>query len=153
MTVQATKDQPGHSILLNGSTSSGSKPIPPREPEHIEDSSSVFGTSYASNASASISDAASIASGPSSASGSASTKVSFAPLPTVPAEMKRRNSITLGVAARKNMLVQQGTAPRAAPNARPPGAGATRGSGNVRQVYMTDEEWEAYKKQYEDKHA
>jgi len=80
-----------------------------------------------------------------------SSKVSFAPLPFVP-ETKRRNSITLGVAARKDMLVQQGTAPRSQPG--PPRSGdGIAGSGGVRKVYMTDEEWEEYKKKYDKKNG
>ena len=59
------------------------------------------------------------------------SSVTFAPLPQVPPELKRRSSITLGVAARKNLLTSQG-------QARKTGV-----------VYMTDEDWELYKKQYE----
>jgi hypothetical protein len=63
------------------------------------------------------------------------SSVTFAPLPQVPPELKRRSSITLGVAARKNLLTSQG-------QARKQGV-----------VYMTDEDWEVYKKQYEANHG
>jgi hypothetical protein len=63
--------------------------------------------------------------------------VHFAPLPEVPPELKRRSSITLGVAARKNLLSSQGGA-----------AGVKTGV-----VYMNDADWELYKKQYEAKHG
>ncbi|EIW71528.1 hypothetical protein M231_07550 [Tremella mesenterica] len=56
-------------------------------------------------------------------------KIKFAPLPQVP-ELKRRSSITLGVAARKNLLHDQ----------------SQKKSG---VVYMSDEDWERYKKDYE----
>lgn len=73
-----------------------------------------------------------------------STKVSFAPLPVVP-PLKRRSTITLGVAARKNLLTGQGTAPLS-PNGLGP---RPSNSSGTKTVYMTDEDWEAYKKQYE----
>ncbi|KAG8791651.1 hypothetical protein FRC12_008497 [Ceratobasidium sp. 428] len=72
----------------------------------------------------------------------ASTRVSFAPLPDV-TERKRRNSITLGVAARSAALRQmkeraQGPSgaepPRAGPQSRPPGGGGV-GPGKPRYVY------------------
>ena len=50
------------------------------------------------------------------------------------------------------MLVQQGTAPRSQPG--PPRSGdGGAGSGGVRKVYMTDEEWEEYKKKYDKKNG
>ncbi|WWD04343.1 hypothetical protein V865_002412 [Kwoniella europaea PYCC6329] len=57
-------------------------------------------------------------------------KISFAPLPTIPNELKRRNSISIGVASRKHLL----------------------GGGNgPNKVVMSDEEWEIYKKHYDEK--
>ncbi|KAG8692304.1 hypothetical protein FRC09_011316 [Ceratobasidium sp. 395] len=73
----------------------------------------------------------------------ASTRVSFAPLPDV-TERKRRNSITLGVAARSAALRQmkeraQGPpgaeSPRPGPQSRPPGGGGGVGPGKPRYVY------------------
>ncbi|KAK6908717.1 hypothetical protein I204_01999 [Kwoniella mangroviensis CBS 8886] len=57
-------------------------------------------------------------------------KISFAPLPTIPNELKRRNSISIGVASRKHLL----------------------GGGNgPNKIVMSDEEWENYKKHYDEK--
>ncbi|WVQ78927.1 hypothetical protein IAT38_001019 [Cryptococcus sp. DSM 104549] len=62
-------------------------------------------------------------------------KITFAPLPSRPPEFRRRNSITLGVASRSHLIGGQ--------------QGGTQGGQAVHKVYMTDEDWEAYKKQYE----
>jgi hypothetical protein len=55
--------------------------------------------------------------------------------------LSRTKSITLGVAARSNLLRTQGT------------AAAPRGKGNGgscnRKVMMTDAEWEEYKRRFE----
>ena len=59
-----------------------------------------------------------------------STRIHFAPLPQVPPELKRRSSIALGVAARKNLLSNQQ-------------------AGNHRVLTMNDADWQEYKKQYE----
>lgn len=78
--------------------------------------------------------------------GRSPSAVTFAPLPDIPdLGLGRRRSITLGVAARSDMLRTQG-APRANMNGNPgvvggvsPGAG---GAGSV--VMMTDAEWAEY---------
>ncbi|WVQ77746.1 hypothetical protein IAR50_007436 [Cryptococcus sp. DSM 104548] len=64
-------------------------------------------------------------------------KISFAPLPTVPPEFRRRNSISLGVASRANLIGAQGGLP----------PGVQKHSG-VHSVMMNDEEWEDYQRQY-----
>ncbi|OCF33560.1 hypothetical protein I316_04632 [Kwoniella heveanensis BCC8398] len=69
-------------------------------------------------------------------------KISFAPLPEIPVELKRRNSITIGVASRKNLLTGQGSAAG--------GGGGPRGSN---RVMMTDQEWEDYKRHFEEKNG
>jgi hypothetical protein len=124
-----TADQPGYSILLNGNNpSSQSRP---------RSSSSASAISTSSSSSLPPTSA-------SSSRPSLCAKVSFAPLPEVPPELKRRSSITLGVASRKNLLSNQGGTSMSG------GAGRTAPrKANV--VYMTDEEWEHYKKQYESK--
>lgn len=73
-----------------------------------------------------------------SSSVAAGSKIKFAPLPERPPELQRRSSITLGVLARKNLLSEQSN-----------GTGGTKGGG---VLYMTDSEWDTYKKQYEAKH-
>lgn len=73
--------------------------------------------------------------------------MSFAPLPVIPPELKRRNSITLGVAARKNLL--SSPADNIYPN---PGKRAGQ-PGGVQKVYMNDTEWEEYKRQHEEKNG
>ncbi|CAK9784522.1 hypothetical protein CC85DRAFT_283061 [Cutaneotrichosporon oleaginosum] len=65
-------------------------------------------------------------------SSAASPCIRFGALPERPPELRRRNSITLGVLARKNMLTAQGTT----------------GQGNVKRVMMTDDEWEEYQRQF-----
>jgi hypothetical protein len=67
---------------------------------------------------------------------SPSPKIRFGHLPERPAELRRRNSITLGVLARKNMLHAQGTIPNKSSN------------GGFNKVYMTDAEWEAYQQKF-----
>jgi hypothetical protein len=154
--VPSHDEYPSQSILLNPLNPSRPSQSPHKSPSvHIENAASSSqqitddGTST-SNSNVSSSPHGSTFSLASTSyggtNGSSSTKVSFAPLPVVPPELKRRNSITLGVAARKNLLTQQGSAPPRAP-------GAGQNSGGVRKVYMTDAEWEAYKKSYEDKNG
>jgi len=65
-----------------------------------------------------------------------SPKIRFGHCPERPPELRRRNSITLGVLARKNMLHAQGTIP------------ASSSSGGHNKVYMTDAEWEAYQQKF-----
>jgi hypothetical protein len=67
-------------------------------------------------------------------SSAASPSIRFGALPERPPELRRRNSITLGVLARKNMLHAQGT--------------VGGGQGQVKRVVMTDDEWEAYQRQF-----
>ncbi|TYJ54621.1 hypothetical protein B9479_004751 [Cryptococcus floricola] len=67
-------------------------------------------------------------------------KISFAPLPTVPPEFRRRNSISLGVASRRNLIGAQ--------NGLPPGVQKHSG---VHSVIMNDEEWEEYQRQYHER--
>lgn len=77
-----------------------------------------------------------------------SPSVSFAPLPYVP-NLERRRSITLGVAARSNLLKTQGSAAGGMDNASAqpiPGAPSRR-DGRKGYLMMTDEEWEYYKKE------
>lgn len=62
-----------------------------------------------------------------------SPSVSFAPLPHVPA-IERRRSISLGYAARSQLLKTQGNGPR------------TSGGGSSKRLVMTDEEWDEYKR-------
>lgn len=62
-------------------------------------------------------------------------KIHFAPLPVVPPELRRRNSISLGVASRRNLIGMQGP------------------KGGVQSVVMNDEDWENYCKQFEEKHG
>lgn len=68
----------------------------------------------------------------SSMMGSPTPKIRFGNCPERPPELRRRNSITLGVLARKSMLHAQGTVP-----------------GGTRVVNMTDEEWEAYQNKFQ----
>lgn len=68
----------------------------------------------------------------SSMMGSPTPKIRFGNCPERPPELRRRNSITLGVLARKSMLHAQGTLP-----------------GGTRVVNMTDEEWEAYQNRFQ----
>ncbi|WVO17225.1 hypothetical protein L204_104917 [Cryptococcus depauperatus] len=73
---------------------------------------------------------------PQSSHRKSSPKIRFAPLPVVHPEFRRRNSITLGVAARKNLISQ-----------------AHNPQNNVQKLYMTDEDWDNYKKQYDAKNG
>lgn len=77
-----------------------------------------------------------------SAGVSPSPKIRFGALPERPPELRRRNSISLGVLARKNMLHAQGSY-----------AGGSDGGagGATRRVMMTDEEWEAYQAKFAQK--
>lgn len=64
-------------------------------------------------------------------------KIHFAPLPAVPPEFRRRNSISLGVASRRNLIGMQGHGQK----------------GGVQSVVMSDEDWDNYCKQFEEKHG
>ncbi|KAK4683558.1 hypothetical protein P7C73_g6685, partial [Tremellales sp. Uapishka_1] len=66
---------------------------------------------------------------------SASSTVRFAPLPEMPVELKRRSSISLGVAARAHLI----------------GAGSGNAKGGRGTMVMNEDDWETYKKQYESK--
>jgi hypothetical protein len=70
---------------------------------------------------------------------SPSPKIRFGNCPERPPELRRRNSITLGVLARKNMLHAQGTIPANR---------SASGTGGMNKVYMTDAEWEAYQQKF-----
>lgn len=81
-------------------------------------------------------------------SGRSPCAVTFAPLPDVPdLGLGRRRSITLGVAARSDMLRTQG-APRANMNGNPGVVGgvspSSRSGGSGQVVMMTDAEWAEY---------
>jgi hypothetical protein len=67
--------------------------------------------------------------------------IRFAPLPTT--GLQRTTSITLGVAARSNLLRTQGSP---AQNMKGRSEG---GPGGREKVMMTDAEWEEYKRRYE----
>ncbi|KAJ9102491.1 hypothetical protein QFC21_002891 [Naganishia friedmannii] len=79
-----------------------------------------------------------------------SPSVSFAPLPQVP-NLERTRSISLGVAARSNMLkTQGGAAGRMGSGSSYNGAALPRKDGMRGYLMMTDEEWEYYKKEKTD---
>lgn len=63
-----------------------------------------------------------------------SPKIRFGNCPERPPELKRRNSIALGVLSRRNMLQAQGSTPSS--------------SGTVNKVYMTDQEWADYQAKF-----
>jgi len=117
-------DVPSASILLNGPNTSGARDMSPgpstTSSEHSHESV---------------------------ATRTSQQSVSFAPLPVIPPELKRRNSITLGVAARKNLLSSpaDNIYPNPGKRAGPPGG--------VQKVYMNDTEWEEYKRQHEEKNG
>jgi hypothetical protein len=75
--------------------------------------------------------------------------VSFAPLPVIPPELKRRSSITLGVAARKNLLSSPEDEIYPDPR-RKAGSGQ---AGGVQKVYMNDADWEEYKRHHDEKNG
>lgn len=68
------------------------------------------------------------------------SKIHFAPLPPAP---ERRHSISLGVASRSSLLHSQGSSAGGKS-----ASGGGGGDGQVKWVAMTDEEWDAYKRQY-----
>jgi hypothetical protein len=84
--------------------------------------------------------------------------VSFAPLPPVP-DLERRRSITLGIAARSNLLKTQGGARSGAGAGGAGAAGAGGGAGGRKRtggsqvLMMTDEEWEEYKRNIQQRNA
>lgn len=165
-------DVPSHSILLNstdrptdqgqGQGQGGHRaPSPHRSfsttSSHASNSSHGYGTGTGTGYAHSETDSVATK----ATSGSAS--VSFAPLPVIPPELKRRSSITLGVAARKNLLSSPEDEiypdPRRAGAGAGTGAGAGgagRGKGNgsgVKAVYMNDQDWEEYKRQHDVKNG
>jgi hypothetical protein len=75
--------------------------------------------------------------------------VSFAPLPVIPPELKRRSSITLGVAARKNLLSSPEDEIYPDPRRKAGGGQA----GGVQKVYMNDADWEEYKRHHDEKNG
>jgi hypothetical protein len=83
-----------------------------------------------------------------------SPNVSFAPLPHVP-ELERRSSITLGVAARSNLLKTQGASagPRTAGGPIRSGQPDRQKKGGSQVLMMTDEEWEEYKRNIQARNA
>jgi hypothetical protein len=123
-----SSDVPSHSILLNG-------------PGSVRDSSP--GPSVASSEhSHGHSEAESVATRASHQS------VSFAPLPVIPPELKRRSSITLGVAARKNLL--SSPEDNIYPDPRRKGG---PNQGGIQKVYMNDADWEEYKRHHAEKNG
>ena len=117
-------DVPSGSILLNGFNTSGARDYSPGPPsstssEHSQESVATR-TSQAS--------------------------VSFAPLPVIPPELKRRNSITLGVAARKNLL-------SSGPDNMYPNPGKKPDPSGIQKVYMNDADWEEYKRKHDEKNG
>ena len=137
--IPCSKDQPGHSILLN----SGSCEQEALHANSNSNPTTVSPSGSSTSVHSTTSSATSTCRAPNAAS-SSSCKVSFAPLPQVPPEMKRRNSITLGVAARKQLL--------SGPNGG--GGGTPRSAGNGgTELYMSEEDWELYKKQFEEKNG
>lgn len=139
--IPPTPDQPGYSILLNGPTSrprAGSSvsvlPNPGLGPGPPSPTAST--NSFISDA---FTDASTSLSG--TTPGSGSCKIRFAPLPQVPPELKRRSSITLGVAARKHLLSQQGGGGR--------GRGGAGAGAGTRVIQMNDQDWEEYKRKFE----
>ena len=149
-------DVPSHSILLNSSDrpESQRQPSPHRTLSTASSSTSGQSQGYAHSEAEAV------------AARAASGSVSFAPLPVIPPELKRRSSITLGVAARKNLL----SSPEDAiyPDPRGPGGGASagvgagpggaggrggKGNGGVKAVYMNDQDWEEYKRQHDVKNG
>lgn len=126
-------NQPGHSILLNCSDNNRQS-----SPEPSSSTSSSHG--YGSTEAESI------------AARAASGSVSFAPLPVIPPELKRRSSITLGVAARKNLLSSPEDEIYPDPRRKAAGQGGSSNNG-VKAVYMNDQDWEEYKRQHDVKNG
>jgi hypothetical protein len=60
--------------------------------------------------------------------------------------LKRRNSITLGVAARKNLL-------SSGPDNMYPNPGKKPDPGGIQKVYMNDADWEEYKRKHDEKNG
>jgi len=65
----------------------------------------------------------------------------------IPPELKRRSSITLGVAARKNLL----SSPEDSIYPDPKKAGGHHGG--IQKIYMNDQDWEEYKKHHAEKNG
>lgn len=165
-------DVPGHSILLNSTDRLDSdRPSDQGGQRAPSPHRSISTTSsHASNTNSSQSHGYGYAHSEADFTGSkaSSGSVSFAPLPVIPPELKRRSSITLGVAARKNLL--SSPEDEIYPDPRRAGAGAGAGSGSgagaaggaggkskgngaVKAVYMNDQDWEEYKRQHDVKNG
>ncbi|WWC73674.1 uncharacterized protein I206_107646 [Kwoniella pini CBS 10737] len=144
-------NKPSASILLNGTGRPATKvtiPSPPRTTTPLPETSSFTSFPLSSSSSGANTPPSSFAS-TSSLSRSTSSphpanlsrrlstpKISFAPLPAIPNELKRRNSISIGVASRKNLI-----------------GGGGGGYQNVNRLMMSDEDWENYKKHYSEKNG
>jgi hypothetical protein len=134
--------------FLFGETSRPRQPAPP---------AAIFNNRNRASSTSSNGSTASVGSyggmAPNSATGrrrapSPSPSVQFAPLPYVP-NLERRRSITLGVAARSNLLKTQGGAAGGMGNVNIPSTPGVlpRKDGMKGYLMMTDEEWEYYKKE------
>ncbi|WVW86906.1 hypothetical protein I302_108961 [Kwoniella bestiolae CBS 10118] len=136
--------KPSASILLNGNGREAIHvkiPEPPRTTTPLPQTSAF--TSYPLSPSSSSTSSPPLSRSTSSPHPSSAAlnsrrlstpKISFAPLPTIPNELKRRNSISIGVASRKHLL-----------------GGSGSGGQGVNRVMMSDEDWENYKKHYDEK--
>ncbi|WWC92822.1 uncharacterized protein L201_007781 [Kwoniella dendrophila CBS 6074] len=142
--------KPSASILLNGNGRSPTSikiPSPPRTTTPLPQTSSFtsFPLGASSSSSSSALSRATSSPNPSSVSltsrRSSTTKISFAPLPTIPNELKRRNSISIGVASRKHLISGGGGG----------GEGGNARGRSVNKLMMSDAEWEDYKKHYDEK--
>jgi hypothetical protein len=117
-------DVPSGSILLNGSSTSGARDYSPGPPSSTSSEHSQESV----------------------ATRTSQQSVSFAPLPVIPPELKRRNSITLGVAARKNLL-------SSGPDNMYPNPGKRPDPSGIQKVYMNDADWEEYKRKHDEKNG
>nr|XP_018260285.1 uncharacterized protein I303_07203 [Kwoniella dejecticola CBS 10117]OBR82443.1 hypothetical protein I303_07203 [Kwoniella dejecticola CBS 10117] len=149
--------KPSASILLNGTgrpATTVKLPSPPRTTTPLPETSAFTSFPLSSSSSIATGSSSSLAStSPLARSTSsphpanlstrrASTpKISFAPLPTIPNELKRRNSISIGVASRKHLIGGGGGST----------AGGAGGPRNVNKIMLTDEDWENYKRHYSEK--
>ncbi|BEI81684.1 hypothetical protein CcaverHIS002_0208440 [Cutaneotrichosporon cavernicola] len=126
-TPTPTSTTPAHSPTDETETETETETVPPLSPSVSQDS--------VAESSPSIPESLAGDETPRSA---ASPSIRFSVLPERPPELRRRNSISLGVLARKSMLHAQGSTP---------GRGQGQGQG-IKRVVMTDDEWEAYQRQF-----